>query len=141
MPFPVEKSCGTWKHHSHSDNYPQLMEKLGVPAEMVQKIQETTIPVNHSLSGDKFTSKFEFMGKTLENTFTLGVEGEEHDPTVDRKRKVTYTIDGENLVSVYADHDGKGTPMRVSRHFVDDDTIHIDVTVGDLDGWTISKRC
>ncbi|CAH1243503.1 Hypp7105 [Branchiostoma lanceolatum] len=141
MPFPVEKSCGTWKHDRQSDNYPQIFEKLGIPAEMVQKLKGTTFSVNHSLSGDKFTSKFEFNGKPQESTFTLGVEGEEHDQTVGRKRKVTYTIEGDNLVSVFPDHDGKGTPMRVSRHFIDDDTIHIDVTVGGVEGWTTYKRC
>ncbi|XP_035699829.1 fatty acid-binding protein type 2-like [Branchiostoma floridae] len=141
MPFPVDKSCGTWRHGSHSDNYPQIMEKLGVPAEMVKKIQEATFPVNHSLSGDKLTIKYEFMGKLQESTLTLGVEGEEDDPSVDRKRKVTYTMEGDNLVSVYPDRDGKGTSMRVSRHFVDDDTIHVDIKIGDLEGWTTSKRC
>ncbi|CAH1243505.1 fatty acid-binding protein, liver-like isoform X3 [Branchiostoma lanceolatum] len=141
MPFPVEKSCGSWKHNANSDNYQQIMEKLGVPAEMFKTLQESTFPVNASLSGDKYTAKVEFMGKVHEDTFTLGVEGEEDDPTVGRKRKVTYTIEGDNLVSVYPDHDGSGTSIRVSRHFVDDDTLHTDIKVGDLEGWTTAKRC
>ncbi|XP_066299121.1 fatty acid-binding protein Fh15-like [Branchiostoma lanceolatum] len=141
MPFPVEKSCGTWKHDKNSDNYKQIMEKLGVSAEIFQKIQESTFPVNASLSGDKYTSKVEFMGKVHESTFTLGVEGEEDDPSVGRKRKVTYTMEGDNLVSVYPDHDGSGTAVHVSRHFLDDDTIHTDVKIGDIVGWTTSKRC
>ncbi|CAH1243502.1 Hypp7104 [Branchiostoma lanceolatum] len=109
---------------------------------MLQKLQKATFPVGKaSLSGDKFTSKYEYMGKTLESTFTLGVQGEEDDPAVGRKRKVTKTMEGDHLVSVYPDHDGSGTPMRISRHFVDDDTIHSDIKVGDLEGWMVSKRC
>ncbi|CAH1256741.1 Hypp1713 [Branchiostoma lanceolatum] len=117
------------------------MEKLGVPADMFENVKKATIPFNGSLSGNKFAIKFEFMGKTQESTFTLGVEGEEHDSTVGRKRKVTYTMEGDYLVTTYPDHDGSGTPMRVSRHLVDDDTIQIDVTVGGLEGWITSKRC
>ncbi|XP_035699830.1 fatty acid-binding protein Fh15-like [Branchiostoma floridae] len=141
MPFPVEKCCGTWKHGSNSDNFPQIMEKLGIPSEMVNKVEEAIIPSKTFLSGDKLTITYEFLGETLESTFTLGVEGEEEDPTVGEKKKVTYTIEGDNLVAVYPDHDGKGTSVRLSRHFVDDDTMHFDIKVGDLEGWTTSKRC
>ncbi|XP_078574657.1 fatty acid-binding protein Fh15-like [Branchiostoma floridae x Branchiostoma japonicum] len=141
MPFPVEKSCGTWKHGKHSDNYQEIMEKLGLPAEMFKKMQESSFPVSSSLSGDKFTSKVEFMGKSRESTFTFGVEGEEDDMSTGKKRKVTYTMEGDNLVSVYPDHDGKGTSVRLSRHFVDDNTIRTDIKVGDLEGWTTSNRC
>ncbi|CAH1271022.1 Hypp4534 [Branchiostoma lanceolatum] len=108
---------------------------------MVQKIQKATYPVNASLSGDKFTFKYEFMGIKLETTFTLGVEGEEDDSTVGGKRRVIYTIEGDHLVAVYPNRDGLGTSMRMSSHFVDDDTIHSDVQFGDLVGWIVSKRC
>ncbi|XP_066298479.1 fatty acid-binding protein 12-like isoform X1 [Branchiostoma lanceolatum] len=142
MPFPVEKSCGSWKHNANSDNYQQIMEKLGVPAEKFQKLQTGTFPVSASLSGDKYTSKVELMGEVREKTFTLGVESDDDDRLSGRKRKVTYTIEGDNLVSVFPDHDGSGTPVRVSRHFVDDDTIRTDIKVGDdLEGWVTTKRC
>nr|ABF83552.1 fatty acid binding protein [Branchiostoma belcheri tsingtauense] len=140
MPFPVDKFCGTWKHGSHSDNYLQMMEKFGMSAEMLKKIQESTFPMNASLVGDKLTFKVEFEGKTYENNFTLGVEGEEEDATSGKKRKVTYTIEGDHLVSVYPDPDGKVT-SRVCRHFDDDDTIHTDIKAGDVEAWTKSKRC
>ncbi|XP_078657777.1 fatty acid-binding protein, adipocyte-like [Branchiostoma floridae x Branchiostoma belcheri] len=141
MPFPVDKFCGTWKHGNHSDNYPEIMEKVGVTPEKFKKMQESSFPVNASLTGDKLCFKVEFMGKTWENNFTLGVEGEEEDAVTGRMRKVTYTIEGDNLISVYPDHDGKGLTARVCRHFVDDDTIHTDFKAGDVEGWTQSKRC
>ncbi|CAH1264109.1 Hypp2891 [Branchiostoma lanceolatum] len=81
------------------------------------------------------------MGKQQETTLTLGVEGEEHDPIAGKKRRVTYTIEGDYLVSVFPDYNGSGTSMRLSRHFVDEDTIHTGVKFGDLEGWQVMKRC
>ncbi|XP_019632435.1 PREDICTED: fatty acid-binding protein 1, liver-like [Branchiostoma belcheri] len=140
MPFDVNKSTGKWKHGENSDNYKQIMEKLGVPSEMWDQLKDAEFPVNSSLSGNVMTSKVEAMGKTIENTFTLGVEGEETDP-MGTKRKVTYTMEGEDLVSVYPSHDGKGLTVTTRRHFVDDNTIRVAFKVGDLEGWATSKRC
>ncbi|CAH1242647.1 Hypp6923 [Branchiostoma lanceolatum] len=94
MPFPVEKFCGTWKAGSHSDNFSRFGERLGIPAEMVQKMREATFRLNASLSGDKFTFMYEIWGKQHEATFILGVEGEEGDPLVGGKRRVM--TDGEH---------------------------------------------
>ncbi|CAH1253359.1 Hypp1157 [Branchiostoma lanceolatum] len=141
MPFSVEKLCGTWKVGSQSDNFTQIMEKLGVPAEMIQKLREVKVPMNASLAGDKLKYKMEFMGKQQETTFNLGVEGEEDDPLVGGKRRVIYTIEGDHLVAVYPDYNGSGTSVRISHHLVDDDTIHTDMKAGDLEGWQVIKRC
>ncbi|XP_019632437.1 PREDICTED: uncharacterized protein LOC109476049 isoform X1 [Branchiostoma belcheri] len=140
MPFDVNKSTGKWKHGENSDNYKQIMEKLGVPPEMWDQLKDAEFPVNSSLSGNVMTSKLEFMGKTIENTLTLGVEGEETDP-MGMKRKVTYTMEGEDLVSVYQNYDGKGLTVHMTRHFVDDNTIRVTFKVGDLEGWATEKRC
>ncbi|XP_066297840.1 fatty acid-binding protein, liver-type-like [Branchiostoma lanceolatum] len=140
MPFDVNKSSGTWKHGENSDNYMKIMEKLGVPAEMWDQLKAAEWPVNSSLSGNVMTSKVDFQGKTIENKFTMGEEGEETDP-MGTKRKVIYTMEGDNLVSVYPNHDGKGLSVHTSRHFVDDNTIHVTMKVGDLEGWATSKRC
>ncbi|XP_035699645.1 uncharacterized protein LOC118432223 [Branchiostoma floridae] len=122
MPFPVEKSCGTWKHGIHSDNYQQIMEKLGTCV-----ICNSFMARPWAIFRSSGLVVFKSSSSYCIFKFWLG--------------KVTYTMEGDNLVSVYPDHDGKGTPMRVSRRFVDDDTMHTDFSVGDLEGWVTSKRC
>ncbi|XP_019645453.1 PREDICTED: uncharacterized protein LOC109486181 [Branchiostoma belcheri] len=141
MPFPVDKFCGTWKHGDHSDNYPQIMEKIDVTAEKFKEMKESPFPIDASLTGDKLSFKVEFMGKTWVTNHTLEVEGEEEDAVTGKMKKVTYTIEGDKLISVYPDHDGKGLAMRFCRRFVDDDTIHVDVKAGDVEGWIQFKRC
>ncbi|XP_066298156.1 uncharacterized protein [Branchiostoma lanceolatum] len=143
MPFPVEKFCGTWKaeRESHSDNFSRFWEGLGIPAEMVQKMREATFRLNASLSGDKFTFMYEIWGKQHEATFILGVEGEEGDPLVGGKRRVTYVIEGDYLVAMYPDYNGSGTAMRLSSQFIDDDTIRTVMTDGDHECCGFFKRC
>ncbi|KAI8514610.1 calycin super [Branchiostoma belcheri] len=141
MPFDVKKFTGTWKHGECSDNYKQIMEKLGLlPPEMLDQMMGLEFPVHSSLSGNAITMKMTSMGKTVENTCTLGVECEETDPR-GTKRKVTFTMEGDSLISVYPNHDGKGLSVRNSSHFVDDNTMHVAFKVGDLEGWSTYKRC
>ncbi|KAI8486302.1 hypothetical protein Bbelb_360180 [Branchiostoma belcheri] len=110
--------AGKWKYDSYSDNYPQVMEKLG----------------------DVMTSKVVYDGKTIENSLTLGVEGEENDLS-GKKKRVIWTLEGDSLVSVHPDHDGKGLSVRTDRQYVDDDTIRTTIKAGDLEGWALIKRC
>ncbi|XP_078674386.1 fatty acid-binding protein 12-like [Branchiostoma floridae x Branchiostoma belcheri] len=141
MPFDVKKFTGTWRHGECSDNYKQIMGKLGLlPPEMLDQMMGLEFPVHSSLSGNVITMKMTSMGKTVENTHTLGVECEETDPR-GTKRKVTFTMEGDSLISVYPNHDGKGLSVRNSSHFVDDNTMHVAFKVGDLEGWSTYKRC
>ncbi|XP_066298315.1 fatty acid-binding protein 1-like [Branchiostoma lanceolatum] len=140
MPFDVAKMSGKWKFDSFSDNYPQVMDKMGVPSDRFEKVRATEFPLDISLQGNVMTSKLVYLGKTIENSLTMGEEGEEND-TSGKKRMVTYTLEGDCLVSVYPDHDGKGLPVHTSRHFVDDDTIRMTIKAGDVEGWALIKRC
>ncbi|XP_035666508.1 fatty acid-binding protein 2, liver-like [Branchiostoma floridae] len=140
MPFDIGKTNGTWKVNRTSDNYIQLLGKLGVPEDIAKKSLDAEYPLQMTVSGDSFSSKMEVMGKTVENSYTLGVEGMEQD-ALGKTRKVTYTQEGDCLVSVYPDYDGMGLVFRHSRRFLDDNTLHLDMTVGDLEGWSESKRC
>ncbi|XP_078657346.1 fatty acid-binding protein 1, liver-like [Branchiostoma floridae x Branchiostoma belcheri] len=140
MSFDVAKMAGKWKYDSYSDNYPQVMEKLGVPKEGFEKLRVAEFPLDISLSGNVMTSKVVYDGKTIENRLTLGVEGEENDLS-GKKKRVTWTLEGDSLVSVHPDHDGKGLSVRTDRQYVDDDTIRTTIKAGDLEGWALIKRC
>ncbi|XP_066274352.1 fatty acid-binding protein, liver-like isoform X2 [Branchiostoma lanceolatum] len=140
MSFDIGKTNGTWRVSKTSDNYIQLLEKLGVPEDMAKKSLEAEYPLQMTVSGDTFSSKMEVLGKTVENSYTLGAEAMEED-ALGRTRKVIYTMEGDCLVSVYPDYDGAGMVFRHSRCFLDDNTLHLDMKVGDLEGWSESKRC
>eukprot|EP00058_Branchiostoma_floridae_P018417 XP_002603906.1 hypothetical protein BRAFLDRAFT_102264 [Branchiostoma floridae] len=134
MPFDVAKWNGKWKHCGRSDNYQQIMEKLGVPAEAIQKFQENEMSMDVSLSGKELTVKVDFLGKTLVNTNTLGVEGVEEGIT-GKKTPSIWTMEGDCLVATYPNFDGNGLVVAQKRHFIDDNKIRIDMKAGDLEGW------
>ncbi|KAI8493713.1 Fatty acid-binding protein 12 [Branchiostoma belcheri] len=141
MPFDVNKATGTWKYGECSDNYKQIMEKFGLfSPEMLDQLMGAEFLIHCSLSGNVITFKLTSKGKTVENTYPLGVEGEETDFR-GTKRKVTSTIEGDSLISVYPNHDGKGLSFHITRHFVDDNTMHVAFKFGDLEGWSTYKRC
>ncbi|CAH1243060.1 FABP12 [Branchiostoma lanceolatum] len=139
MPFDLAKGTGTWKGSKHSDNHPEIMAKMGIPAEVQAMLKDAEFPVEMTVSGNTFTSKRTMLGKTSENTFTLGKECEEVDPT-GHKRMVTYTMEGDTLVSVHPNHDGKGLVVRQTRKWLDDKTIRTEYKVGDLEGWTEMQK-
>ncbi|KAI8486301.1 Fatty acid-binding protein, liver-type [Branchiostoma belcheri] len=139
MPYDLAKETGNWKGCGNSDNYGEILQKLGVPPDMVPKILEIEYSVEMTVSGDQFTYKITEFGQTSVNTFTLGVESEEQDAW-GTKRMVTYSMEGDSLVNTYPSVDGKGLHFRSSRRFLDDNTIHTDLKVGDLEGWSEAKR-
>ncbi|CAH1243059.1 FABP12 [Branchiostoma lanceolatum] len=139
MPFDLAKGTGTWKGSKHSDNHPEIMAKMGIPAEVQAMLKDAEFPVEMTVSGNTFTSKRTMLGKTSENTFTLGKECEEVDPT-GHKRMVTYTMEGDTLVSVHPNHDGKGLVVRQTRKWLDDKTLRSEYKVGDLEGWTEMQK-
>ncbi|CAH1243071.1 FABP2 [Branchiostoma lanceolatum] len=139
MPFDIAKETGTWKASGNSDNYGEILQKLGVPPDMLPKILEIEYSVEMTVSGDKFTYKLTEFGQTSVNTFTLGVESEEQDAW-GTKRMVTYSLEGDTLVNTYPSVDGKGLHFRSARRFVDDNTIRTELKVGDMEGWSEAKR-
>ncbi|CAH1243073.1 Hypp7034 [Branchiostoma lanceolatum] len=140
MPFDVAKWNGTWKHSGRSDNYPQIMQKLGLSAEAIQKFQESEMTMGTSLSGDVLTVKVDFIGKTVTNTNTLGVEGVEEGIT-GKKTQSIWTMDGDCLVALYPNFDGNGLVVSQKRSFVDDNKMLIEMKAGDLEGWVEHVRC
>ncbi|XP_019632356.1 PREDICTED: fatty acid-binding protein, liver-like [Branchiostoma belcheri] len=123
MPYDLAKETGNWKGCGNSDNYGEILQKLGVPPDMVPKILEIEYSVEMTVSGDQFTYKITEFGQTSVNTFTLGVESEEQDAW-GTKRMVTYSMEGDSLVNTYPSVDGKGLHFRSCRRFLDDNTIH-----------------
>ncbi|XP_078575304.1 fatty acid-binding protein, liver-like [Branchiostoma floridae x Branchiostoma japonicum] len=139
MPFDIAKETGTWKASGNSDNYGEILQKLGVPPDMLPKVLEIEYSVEMSVSGDTFTYKITEFGQTSVNTFTLGVESEEKDAW-GTTRMVTYSMEGDSLVNTYPSVDGKGLKFSSARRFLDDNTIHTELKVGDLVGWSEAKR-
>ncbi|CAH1243067.1 Hypp7029 [Branchiostoma lanceolatum] len=139
MPFDLERSSGTWKIGKHSDNFKEIMMKLGVPAEALDMLITSEVSVECTVSGNTFTDKSTMLGKTTVNTFTFGEECEETDHT-GTKRKVTYTMEGDSMVFVYPNHDGKGLVVRQAMRWTDDKTIRHEYKVGDLEGWAEGQR-
>ncbi|CAH1243070.1 Hypp7032 [Branchiostoma lanceolatum] len=139
MSFDIAKETGTWKASGNSDNYGEILQKLGIPPSMVPKILEMEYSVQITVSGDKFTYKLTKFGMTSVNTFTLGVESEEQDAW-GTKRMVTYSLEGDTLVNTYPSVNGKGLHFHSARRFVDDNTIRTELKVGDMEGWSEVKR-
>nr|AAT38124.1 liver-basic fatty acid binding protein [Branchiostoma belcheri tsingtauense] len=139
MPFDLAKGTGTWKGTKRSDNYGEIMTKMGIPAEAQAMLKDAEIPLEITVSGNTFTSKGTMLGKTATNTFTIGEECEETDPT-GNKRKVTYTMEGDTLVSVHPNHDGKGLVVRQTRRWLDDKTTRTEYKCGDLEGFTEMQK-
>ncbi|XP_066297873.1 fatty acid-binding protein, liver-like [Branchiostoma lanceolatum] len=144
MPFDLERSSGTWKIGKHSDNfketrYLKMSDSLGVPAEALDMLITSEVTVECTVSGNTFTDKSTMLGKTTVNTFTFGEECEETDHT-GTKRKVTYTMEGDSMVFVYPNHDGKGLVVRQAMRWTDDKTIRHEYKVGDLEGWAEGQR-
>eukprot|EP00058_Branchiostoma_floridae_P018413 XP_002603902.1 hypothetical protein BRAFLDRAFT_102260 [Branchiostoma floridae] len=139
MPFDLERGTGTWKLSKYSDNFGEIMVKLGVPAEYMDTFKAIEVCIECTVSGNTFTDKVTMMGKTTINTYTLGEECEETDHT-GTKRKVTYTMDGDTLAHVYPNHDGKGLVVRQTLRWIDDKTLHRTYNVGDLEGWSEGQK-
>eukprot|EP00058_Branchiostoma_floridae_P018415 XP_002603904.1 hypothetical protein BRAFLDRAFT_130001 [Branchiostoma floridae] len=137
--FTRPKETGTWKASGNSDNYGEILQKLGVPPDMLPKVLEIEYSVEMSVSGDTFTYKITEFGQTSVNTFTLGVESEEKDAW-GTTRMVTYSMEGDSLVNTYPSVDGKGLKFSSARRFMDDNTIRTELKVGDLVGWSEAKR-
>ncbi|XP_019632355.1 PREDICTED: fatty acid-binding protein 2, liver-like [Branchiostoma belcheri] len=139
MPYDLAKETGTWTSGKSSDNWGECLQKLGVPADMIEQVKNEKYVVEVTVSGDSVTYKMTEFGETSVNTFTLGVEGDEKDSM--GTRKVTHTLEGDLLVSNYPNFDGKGMKMRTVRRWIDDNTIHAEFTIGDnLSGWVDNVR-
>ncbi|XP_019632439.1 PREDICTED: fatty acid-binding protein, intestinal-like [Branchiostoma belcheri] len=140
MPFDLAKWNGTWKQGNRSDNYQQIMEKLGVPAEGIQKFMESELSMDATLSGNVLTTKVGFLGKTIENSNTLGQEGKETG-AMSNTIATVWSMEGDYLIAVYPDFDGKGLVVSQKRRFVDDNKIMTEMKAGDLEGWVEYIRC
>ncbi|XP_078575221.1 fatty acid-binding protein, adipocyte-like [Branchiostoma floridae x Branchiostoma japonicum] len=133
MPFNIPEGKGTWKLAKHSDNYPEIMAKMGIPPQVQQVMKDAEVTMETTVSGKTLTNKRTILGRTTENTIILGEECEEMDPN-GTKRKVTCTLEGDTLVFVYPNHDGKGLEVRQTLRWEGDNTMRMEYKVGDLEG-------
>ncbi|XP_066297843.1 fatty acid-binding protein, liver-like [Branchiostoma lanceolatum] len=138
MPFDLEKISGTYKITGQSDNFGEIMQKLGVQPDALKKLLASEITKEVTVSGNTFTDKT-ILGRECANTHTLGQESEETD-AAGHKRKVTYTVEGDYLVYVYPDYDGNGLVVRQTLKWTDDKTILHGYKVGDQEGWTEAQK-
>ncbi|XP_066266010.1 gastrotropin-like [Branchiostoma lanceolatum] len=140
MPFDFEGSSGTWKVMKTSDNYPQVMQKLGMSAGDPEKLMQIEVWAEVKDLGDnKYSFKSKMMGLEMGNTFKLGEECEETD-FAGNKRRVTFTVEGDDLVAVYPNYDGQGLQVRQTRTRTDQNTMRMTHKIDELEGWTEAKK-
>ncbi|KAI8486304.1 hypothetical protein Bbelb_360200 [Branchiostoma belcheri] len=111
-----------------------------VPAEGIQKFMESELSMDATLSGNVLTTKVGFLGKTIENSNTLGAEGKETG-AMSNTIATVWSMEGDYLIAVYPDFDGKGLVVSQKRRFVDDNKIMTEMKAGDLEGWVEYVRC
>ncbi|CAH1243586.1 Hypp7126 [Branchiostoma lanceolatum] len=139
MPFDFEGSSGTWKVMKTSDNYPQVMQKLGMSPGNLEKLMQIGVWSEVKDLGDKYSFKSKMMGLEMDNTFKLGEECEQTD-FAGTKRKVTFTVEGDDLVAVYPNFDGQGLHVRQTRTRTDQNTMRMTFKIGELVGWNEAKK-